>query len=134
MILEFIPCGELYKYINNKEKPLNWALRLRIAWDIAKGMAFLHSTEPPLLHRDIKSPNILLAATNPNAFVVAKVADFGLTGQVFTESMKAVKSNERAVENPTWLAPEIIREEPYATPADVYPVCLAEELIGPFVI
>jgi hypothetical protein len=104
MILELVPHGELYNYINDKTKPLDWALRLRIAWDIARGLAFLHASDPPLLHRDMKSPNVLLSAVTPDAFVCAKVCDFGLTGAVFMD-FKAVKASERDVENPTWLAP-----------------------------
>jgi serine/threonine protein kinase len=104
MILELVPHGELYNYINDKTKPLDWDLRLRIAWDVARGLAFLHASDPPLLHRDMKSPNVLLSATTADAYVCAKVADFGLTGRVFTD-FKAVKASERDVENPTWLAP-----------------------------
>lgn len=125
MIMELIPHGDLYKYINktmaeNGEK-ISWAMRLRIAWDIAKGMAFLHSTDPPLLHRDMKSPNILMSSLEPTSETVAKVADFGLTGHVYAGNMAAQKARDRDVANPVWLAPEIIREEPYATAADVYP-------------
>jgi serine/threonine protein kinase len=35
-------------------------MRFKVAVDIAEGMAFLHSLNPPLLHRDLKSPNILV--------------------------------------------------------------------------
>jgi serine/threonine protein kinase/GTPase SAR1 family protein len=123
MVMELIPHGDLYKYLNNKEVAgkLSWAMRLRIAWDIAKGMSFLHATDPPLLHRDMKSPNILMASLDPTAEVCAKIADFGLTGHVYAGNMAAQKARDRDVANPVWLAPEIIREEPYATAADVYP-------------
>lgn len=36
-------------------------LRLKLALDVAEGCEFLHSTTPPIIHRDLKSPNILLA-------------------------------------------------------------------------
>jgi serine/threonine protein kinase/GTPase SAR1 family protein len=122
MVMELIPHGDLYKFLNAAETgKISWAMRLRIAWDIAKGMAFLHATDPPLLHRDMKSPNILMASLEPTAEAVAKVADFGLTGHVYAGNMAAQKARDRDVANPVWLAPEIIREEPYATAADVYP-------------
>lgn len=38
------------------------------------GMAFLHGLEPPLLHRDLKSPNILLVSLSPESPVCAKVS------------------------------------------------------------
>ena len=40
--------------------PVNWSVRLKIALDIAEGMALLHSHVPSVSHRDLKSPNILL--------------------------------------------------------------------------
>jgi len=39
---------------------ITWPLRLKIAKDIAKGMAFLHGLTPPVIHSDLKSPNILV--------------------------------------------------------------------------
>jgi serine/threonine protein kinase len=52
-----------------------------MAVDIAKGMHFMHSLNPPLMHRDLKSLNLLLAEkiTGPNDYVNVKVTDFGLT-------------------------------------------------------
>lgn len=121
MVMEIVNHGDLHQFLANKDLPLDWGLRLRIAWDIAKGLAFLHSTNPPLLHRDVKSPNILLANIEATSNVVAKIADFGLTGHIFTEKFAAQKARDREVVNPVWLAPEIMREQPYATAADVYP-------------
>jgi Leucine-rich repeat (LRR) protein len=40
--------------------PINWPIRLKIALDIAEGMSLLHSHSPSIVHRDLKSPNILL--------------------------------------------------------------------------
>lgn len=45
----------------------------------AKGCKFLHSTSPPVMHRDLKTPNVLLANVSPDAEVVAKVCDFGVS-------------------------------------------------------
>lgn len=41
---------------------LSWARRLSIAAEAAVGMAYLHSRSPPVVHRDLKSPNILVDA------------------------------------------------------------------------
>jgi serine/threonine protein kinase len=38
-----------------------WTYRLRMATDIAKGMDFLHRQNPPIIHRDLKSANVLVA-------------------------------------------------------------------------
>jgi serine/threonine protein kinase len=52
--------------------PMTWQHRLQIAHDVASALLHLHSMTPPMLHRDVKSPNILLDAAGN-----AKVADFG---------------------------------------------------------
>lgn len=80
---------------------LSWQLRMKIAIDIAKGMAYLHSRSPPVLHRDLKSPNVLLAATSEDAVVVAKVSDFGASCKLYIESLKAESANTRTVNNPS---------------------------------
>ncbi|KAJ8450511.1 hypothetical protein Cgig2_002196 [Carnegiea gigantea] len=54
---------------------LNWPRRLHVAVDAARGLAYLHElADPPIIHRDIKSDNILL-----DDQLNAKVADFGLS-------------------------------------------------------
>ena len=53
---------------------MDWSSRLNIILGIARGLAYLHEeVQPPIIHRDIKAPNILLDKDlNP------KIADFGL--------------------------------------------------------
>lgn len=54
---------------------LSWSQRVSIAKDVAKGIEYLHDgAVPPVIHRDIKSSNILL-----DSLMVARVADFGLS-------------------------------------------------------
>lgn len=120
MIMELVPHGTLYDFLRKKD-PIPWPMRIRIAYDIASAMNFLHSADPPLIHKDLKSPNILMAGTKYDDLVVAKVADFGISGKLYANKFKAISAKEREVENPTWLAPEIVKTKPYTAAADVYP-------------
>jgi serine/threonine protein kinase len=60
MITEFLPCGNLYNFLRNKSQTFDFRFALQVAMDVAEGMNFLHSTTPTILHRDLKSPNILV--------------------------------------------------------------------------
>eukprot|EP01087_Luapelamoeba_hula_P024976 TRINITY_DN9696_c0_g1_i1.p1 TRINITY_DN9696_c0_g1~~TRINITY_DN9696_c0_g1_i1.p1 ORF type:complete len:1325 (+),score=299.28 TRINITY_DN9696_c0_g1_i1:269-4243(+) len=120
MLLEFCSKGSLYDYIHETTNPLNWAIIFKLAEDIAKGMNFMHTFTPPLIHRDLKSPNILLAVEEDpqtkKGIIVAKVADFGLSRSL----MLAGKLTKKVVDNPVWLAPEMMRKEDYDNKVDVY--------------
>lgn len=62
MVLELITCGDMHKLVNKKEIEIDWHLRMKIAVDIAKGMTFLHTCDPPIVHCDLKSPNIMVCS------------------------------------------------------------------------
>eukprot|EP00752_Nemacystus_decipiens_P008521 g7610.t1 len=88
--------------------PLRSAGLARIVKDVVDGMLYLH--ELGVLHRDLKPDNILLDAEDR-----AVIADFGL-------SRLCQPTNEHTAETGTyrWMAPEVIRHEPYGYAADVY--------------
>ncbi|KAK6778329.1 hypothetical protein RDI58_025047 [Solanum bulbocastanum] len=77
LIYEYVSEGNLYEHIHNQRGAgwLTWQNRLRIAAGIATTLAYLHSfASIPIIHRDIKSANILL-----DSAYTAKVADFGVS-------------------------------------------------------
>ncbi|GJM88238.1 hypothetical protein PR202_ga04278 [Eleusine coracana subsp. coracana] len=76
LVYEFIPNGTLNEALYGmKGIQLDWSRRLKIALDSARGLAYLHDhANPPIIHRDVKSTNILL-----DEKMTAKVADFGLS-------------------------------------------------------
>ncbi|KAG8662416.1 calcium/calmodulin-regulated receptor-like kinase 2 isoform X2 [Manihot esculenta] len=65
----------IYEFMDEEELVLGWEERLQIALDISHGIEYLHEgAVPPVIHRDLKSANILLDQS-----MRAKVADFGLS-------------------------------------------------------
>ncbi|KAL8096966.1 putative receptor-like serine/threonine-protein kinase At4g34500 [Apium graveolens] len=77
LVYEFVNNGNLEQWLHGDIgpiSPLSWEIRIKIAIGTAKGLAYLHEgLEPKVVHRDVKSSNILLDR-NWNA----KVSDFGL--------------------------------------------------------
>jgi serine/threonine protein kinase len=118
MVLELCKLGDLYSWLEKQENVINEVVleeREKMALDISMGMQFLHGTNPPIIHRDLRSPNILIAYCDSKG-LICKIADFGLSrGLVWTSSLEG-----KVVDNPVWLAPEILRQEKYTEKVDVY--------------
>nr|TKR85299.1 hypothetical protein D5086_0000249650 [Populus alba] len=76
LVYEFMKKGSLNYHLFGKRSvpPLSWDIRLKIAINIARGLAYLHTLEKPIIYRDFKSSNILL-----DEFYNAKLSDFGLS-------------------------------------------------------
>jgi serine/threonine protein kinase len=100
MVLEFMELGDLRKFLDG-HPDLAWPTRISLLSDIAEGMAYAHSQWPPIIHKDLKSPNVFL--TMSNGRVTAKVADLGLA-EVLPKTSKV-----QGVDNPIWAAVEIIQ-------------------------
>jgi len=93
---------------------LTWARRLNMALDAARGMAYLHALRPAILHRDLKSPNMLVTAQWQ-----VKVSDFGLSKISDLVAGQTAMSTVQNI-NPRWLAPEVMRGDAAGRPADVF--------------
>ncbi|GKD14885.1 PAC motif-containing protein, partial [Tanacetum coccineum] len=74
IVTEFLPRGSLFQVLQKNSTQLDWRRRLHMAMDIARGMNYLHHYNPPIVHRDLKSSNLLV---DKNWSV--KVGDFGLS-------------------------------------------------------
>uniref|UniRef100_A0A2K1WSK7 Protein kinase domain-containing protein n=1 Tax=Populus trichocarpa TaxID=3694 RepID=A0A2K1WSK7_POPTR len=82
LVYEYMANGNLKEQLlENSTNMLNWRERLQIAVDTAQGLEYLHNgCRPPIVHRDLKSSNILLTEN-----LQAKIADFGLSKAFATE-------------------------------------------------
>ncbi|XP_004305485.1 PREDICTED: probable receptor-like protein kinase At1g80640 isoform X1 [Fragaria vesca subsp. vesca] len=126
LVYEMMQNGSLETqlYGPNHGSFLTWHLRLKIAVDVARGLEYLHEhCHPPVVHRDLKSSNILLDS-NFNA----KLSDFGAT---VTSGMKS-KESIKLSGNLGCVAPEYNLDGKLTDKSDVYAfgVVLLELLMG----
>ncbi|KAE9458174.1 hypothetical protein C3L33_09922, partial [Rhododendron williamsianum] len=84
LIYVYMSNGSLASHLyGENHEPLSWGLRVQIALDVARGLEYLHDGAiPPVIHRDIKSSNILLDTS-----MRARVADFGLSREEWSTNM-----------------------------------------------
>ncbi|KAL5074030.1 hypothetical protein RYX36_013014 [Vicia faba] len=85
LVYEYLPNGSLWDRLHTNEKmELDWETRYEIAIGAAKGLEYLHhGCERPVIHRDVKSSNILL-----DEFLKPRIADFGLAKIVHANVVK----------------------------------------------
>ncbi|XP_021906874.1 probable serine/threonine-protein kinase DDB_G0282963 isoform X1 [Carica papaya] len=111
IVTEFLPRGSLFRLLHRNTPKLDWRRRIHIALDIARGVNYLHHCNPPIIHRDLKSSNLLV---DKNWTV--KVGDFGLS-RLKHETYLTTKTGKGT---PQWMAPEVLRNEPSDEKSDVY--------------
>ena len=116
LVTEYISQGSLWDALRDPRGDRAWPLgrRYRVSAGIARGLAYLHAHRPAILHRDVKSPNVLVDVGD-----VAKLCDVGLArnaglGDASRAAMTA------GCGTPQWMPPEVLQAEPYDAAADVY--------------
>jgi serine/threonine protein kinase len=118
IISEFCSGGSLFKLLHQrKDVEVTWSQRLKILKDVARGMLYLHEMSPPLIHRDLKSLNILLQepVRGPHDPIIAKVTDFGIT-----RDLDETANMTGQMGTCHWMAPEVLMSQPYSLAADVF--------------
>ncbi|KAK1287306.1 Serine/threonine-protein kinase EDR1 [Acorus calamus] len=111
IVTEFLPRGSLFRLIHRPNNQLDERRRLRMALDVARGMNYLHNCTPIVVHRDLKSPNLLVDKN-----WVVKVCDFGLSRM----KQSTFLSSRSTAGTAEWMAPEVLRNEPSDEKCDVY--------------
>ncbi|RLN48028.1 hypothetical protein BBJ29_005106 [Phytophthora kernoviae] len=113
VLLEYMDSGELRTLLNTYEKekyPIGYnRQKTTIALQVAHALTYLHSLVPPVIHRDLKSRNILF-----NSDMDAKLSDFGISRERLDSTMTA------GVGTSLWMAPEVMMGERYDDKADMF--------------
>ncbi|OAY73556.1 Serine/threonine-protein kinase [Ananas comosus] len=126
LVYEFMPRGSLENHLFRRiSTALSWGTRLKIAVGAAKGLAFLHGAEKPVIYRDFKTSNILL-----DSDFTAKLSDFGLA-KMGPEG-EDTHVTTRVMGTHGYAAPEYVMTGHLTTRSDVYGygVVLLELLTG----
>ncbi|OWZ03944.1 TKL protein kinase [Phytophthora megakarya] len=113
VVLEYMDGGELRTLLDKYEMekyPVGFNReKTKVALQVCHALTYLHSLSPSIIHRDLKSRNILL-----NRDMKAKLSDFGISRERLDRTMTA------GVGTSLWMAPEVMLGERYDDKADVF--------------
>eukprot|EP00250_Pteridium_aquilinum_P014571 c22067_g3_i2 orf=173-1438(+) len=128
LVYEFMQRGSLENHLfrrGSHNQALPWAIRIKVAVGAARGLAFLHEAERPVIYRDFKTSNILL-----DSQYNAKLSDFGLAKDGPTGDDTHVST--RVMGTQGYAAPEYVATGHLTARSDVYSfgVVLLEILTG----
>ncbi|EDR26922.1 proto-oncogene tyrosine protein kinase FER, putative [Entamoeba dispar SAW760] len=100
----------------NKKKKLDKYLRIKFVLDCAKGIQYLHTNG--IMHRDIKTDNVLVFSVDKGIPVNAKLTDFGSSRNV--NMMRSNMTFTKGIGTPMYMAPEVLDQSKYSEKADVF--------------
>lgn len=117
VVVEYVPNGTLREHLDRcNGRFLEFGARLDIAIDVAHAVTYLHMySDHPIIHRDIKSSNILLTAS-----LRAKVSDFGFARLGVGEETDATHVSTQVKGTAGYLDPEYLQTCQLTDRSDVY--------------
>lgn len=121
-ITELMTSGTLREYIRKMKSP-NLKIVKRWSRQILKGLVYLHSQIPPIIHRDIKCDNIFINGAHGEV----KIGDMGTAKMKFGKKYTIIGT-------PEFMAPEMYEEKGYNEKVDIYAfgMCLLEMVTGEY--
>ena len=124
LVMEYAEGGDLYRLVKRQKAANKHLDELQIwhyGYQLLLGLSYLHSNQ--ILHRDIKCMNLLLDKHNR-----LKIGDLGVSKLLTTGAALTPKPGQR-VGTPLYLAPEVVRHQPYDYKADMWAVgCVLYQL------
>jgi len=114
MVMEFCSRGSLYHVLQNDKYDIGWDKTFRFALETVKGIETLHTWDPSIVHRDLKSLNLLV-----NEKWEVKVCDFGLSRFNTGSNLETLGKMRGTF---AYCAPEVYFGEQFSTKSDVYSI------------
>eukprot|EP00727_Mastigamoeba_balamuthi_P011527 m51a1_g6998 putative serine threonine-protein kinase ctr1-like (2210) ;mRNA; r:188190-197572 len=108
IVSEYMASGSLHEYLKKNSMNMNYYNKVAIAFDTIKGLAYLHSAKPPVVHGNLSSQSLMIDGS-----MVTKICDFWC-------SKKGKNSSSATRRHSGWLAPELIDGKPATTATDVF--------------
>ncbi|OQR87430.1 protein kinase [Achlya hypogyna] len=110
-LVEYMDLGDLRSFLGaHTAEEYTWAAKAQAIQSIVRGLEYLHSFNPPVIHRDLKSRNVLL-----DSIKGVKLSDFGESREIEDD-----ETLTNGIGTFQWMAPEIITDNYYSVAADVY--------------
>uniref|UniRef100_A0A2A4K933 non-specific serine/threonine protein kinase n=1 Tax=Heliothis virescens TaxID=7102 RepID=A0A2A4K933_HELVI len=117
LVCQYLPGGSLLHRLKSRTPtPLTWSQRYNIMLGVARGLLYLHTMKPPLIHGDIKPGNILLDGN-----LMPKIGDFG-TATLYTKKLnhENIPKTKKLIGSWPYLPGEYLRDRTLTPAVDVF--------------
>lgn len=115
IVLEYCPNGSLFHILQNNNYKVNWKIAIQWMIQTVRGINTLHLWKPQIVHRDLKSLNLLVDSNKK-----IKVCDFGLSRYVTADQDQNTLMKMRGTF--AYIAPEVYHGKPFTSKADIYSI------------